>query len=43
MLNVVMLSVTYAECHKQALYTKHHYAECRYAECHSTEGYGSPL
>ncbi len=29
MQRLVMLSVIYAECRKQA-----HYAKCRYAECH---------
>jgi hypothetical protein len=33
MLNVVMLNVIYAECHKKALYAECGYAECRYAEC----------
>jgi hypothetical protein len=28
-----MLTVTYAECHIKASYTKGRYAECRYAEC----------
>jgi hypothetical protein len=28
-----MLSVIYAACHIQALYSECHYAECRYAEC----------
>ncbi len=28
-----MLSVIYAEHHKQALYAECRYAECRYAEC----------
>ncbi len=28
-----MLSVSYAECHIQALYAEGRYAECRYAEC----------
>ncbi len=28
-----MLSVNYAECHKQAHYAECRYAECRYAEC----------
>jgi hypothetical protein len=28
-----MLSVNYAECHKQALYAECRYAECRCAEC----------
>ncbi len=28
-----MLSVIYAECHKQTHNVECHYAECRYAEC----------
>jgi hypothetical protein len=32
MQSILMLSATYAECHRQALYTECHYAECRYAE-----------
>jgi hypothetical protein len=28
-----MLSVGYAQRHKEALYAVCHYAECRYAEC----------
>jgi hypothetical protein len=31
MLSVVMLNVTYAECHIQALYAECHYVECHYA------------
>ena len=30
-----MLSVIYAERHKQAIYAECRYAECRYAECRS--------
>jgi hypothetical protein len=38
MQSIVMLSVSYAECYTQALYTKcpnakYHYAEFRYTEC----------
>ncbi len=33
-----MLSVSYAKCRKQALYTECHYAECGYAVCHYAEG-----
>ncbi len=38
MLNAVMLSVTYSECHlcwvsEISLYAKFHYAECSNAEC----------
>jgi hypothetical protein len=32
-----MLSLIYAECHTQALYTDCHYAECLYAECRYAE------
>ncbi len=31
--SIVMLNVTYAERHKEALYDECLYAECRYAEC----------
>jgi hypothetical protein len=51
MLNAVMLSVTYAECHlcwvsEISLYAKFHYgecsnAECRYAECRYAECFGT--
>ncbi len=30
-----MLSVNYADCHKQAHCAECHYAKCRYAECRS--------
>jgi hypothetical protein len=30
--SVVMMSVIYGECRKQAHYAECHYAECRYAE-----------
>ncbi len=33
MLSVIVLSVTYGECH----YAECHYAECHYAECHYAE------
>ncbi len=33
MQNIVMLSVSYAECHTQALKAEWHYAECHSAEC----------
>jgi hypothetical protein len=36
-----MLSVNYAECHKQVRCAKCHYAECRYAECHYAECHGT--
>ena len=36
-LNTVMLSVVYAECHKQAHYVEFCYAECRCAECRYAE------
>jgi hypothetical protein len=32
-----MLSVSYAECHIQALYEECHYAECSYDEGHYAE------
>jgi hypothetical protein len=32
-----MLSVTYSQCHIQAIYSEHYYAECRYAECYYVE------
>ncbi len=36
-----MLSVNYAQCHKQAYYAESHYVECRkqayYAECRNAE------
>jgi hypothetical protein len=32
MQSIVMLSVGYAQCHKQALYAEYNYAECQYAE-----------
>jgi hypothetical protein len=48
-----MLSVIYAECHKQTHcaecryaechYAECHYAECRYAECHYAECRGAVL
>ncbi len=37
MLSVFLLSVNYAECHKQAHYAQCRYAECRYAECIQAE------
>ncbi len=36
-----MLSVLYAECHKQALNAVCDYAECHYAECHYAECRGA--
>jgi hypothetical protein len=33
MLSVILLTVTYSECHTLALYAECHYAECYYAEC----------
>jgi hypothetical protein len=36
-LNVFVLTVIYAECHKRALYTECHYTECHYAHCRYTE------
>jgi hypothetical protein len=38
MLNVIMLNVTYAECHIKAPYAECHYAERRYAECRGAKG-----
>ncbi len=38
-----MLSVNYAECHKQAYYAECHCAECRYTECHYAECSGANL
>ncbi len=32
-----MLSVTNAECHKQAFFAECRYAECQYAECQYAE------
>jgi hypothetical protein len=32
-----MLTVIYAERHKQAIYAECHNAECHYAECHYAE------
>ncbi len=29
-----LLSVIFAECHKQAYYAECHHAKCRFAECH---------
>ncbi len=29
MLSVIMLSVSYAECHELASYTEYYYAKCR--------------
>jgi hypothetical protein len=39
MLNVITLSVTYAEC----LYSEYHNAECHYAERCYAESYGTHL
>jgi hypothetical protein len=39
----LMLNVTYAECHIQALYAECHFAECRSAECHYTECCGANI
>jgi hypothetical protein len=36
-----LLSVNYAECHKQAHYAECHYAECHYAECRYAECRGA--
>ncbi len=36
-----MRRVTYAECHKYALYVECHNAECRYAECRYAECRGA--
>ncbi len=36
-----MLSVNYAECHKQAHYVECRYAECRYTECRYAECRGA--
>ncbi len=36
-----MLTVTYAQCHIQALYAACCSAECRYAECPNTECHGA--
>jgi hypothetical protein len=36
-----MLSVTYAECHIQALYDECYYAECLYSECRYKECRGA--
>ncbi len=33
MQSIILLSVTYTECHIQALYAERLYAECRYVEC----------
>jgi hypothetical protein len=33
-----MLSVSYAECHRQTHYAECHYAEWRYAECRGGSG-----
>jgi hypothetical protein len=41
MRSVVMLSVIYAECRKQAHYAECHYAECCYAECRYAECRGA--
>jgi hypothetical protein len=39
MQSIVMLSVIYAECHKQAFYAKYHYAEYRGSvECRTLMG-----
>ncbi len=38
-----MLSVIYAECHMEAIYTECRYAECRYAECRYAECHGAPF
>ncbi len=32
-----MLSVTYAECHIQAVYAECRYAKCRYTECRGAD------
>jgi hypothetical protein len=34
-----MLNVTYAECHKYALYAECRYTECRNAECRGAVNY----
>jgi hypothetical protein len=36
-----MPSVSYAECHKLALYADCHYAECYYAKCPCAECRGA--
>jgi hypothetical protein len=41
MQSVVMLSVIYAECPKQAHYAECHNAECHYAECRYAECRGA--
>ena len=33
----LILSVTFAECNKKAVYAERHYAERHYAECHYAE------
>ncbi len=32
-----MLSVIYAECHKEANYAESHYVECCFAECRGAQ------
>jgi len=32
-----MLSISYAECHKQAHYAECHFVDCCYAACHGTD------
>jgi hypothetical protein len=41
--SVVMLSISYAECHKSDLYAEWHYAECLYADCNYAECRGAVL
>ncbi len=41
MQSVLMLSVNYAECRKQAHYAELHYAELHYAECRYSECRGA--
>ncbi len=38
-----MLSVIYAQWHKQAHYADWHYVECRYAECRGAADQDEPI
>jgi hypothetical protein len=41
MLGAIYADCHYAEFHQYALYTEHHYAECRFAKCHYAECRGA--
>ncbi len=39
--SIDVLSISYAECHIQALNAEFHYTECHYSDCHYAECHGA--